>query len=311
MNIRKKLEDYNAGKLSSAEKEALKELLDNATEEELSALFPTDAYEQPGGFQLPDDEVNAALERFRKKKRSFISIVRISRYAAVIMLIMGCAFILRKTMNSRPERHYRSMRVQDGKQGSLILPDGSRITINGGSEVLFPEAFNGADRTVYLKNGEAYFEVAQDAEHPFIVKSPQVLVRVLGTAFSVRNYKDEKHLSVAVSSGRIAIGKQELCAGMGWTMNKDNGRFSGQNIDTARAIAWTKGELIFQNAGLQQVLQVLQHKYAVHFDVKNQQLFKRKFTATFTNNTIENIMQQLHLMGNLQYKITDNQILIQ
>jgi len=72
-----------------------------------------------------------------------------------------------------------------------------------------------------------------------------------------------------------------------------------------------RGELAFQDAALQQVLQVLQHKYAMRFEVKDSTLLKRRYTATFRNNSIQNIMQQLKLMGNINYTITDNLILIQ
>ncbi|SFD15086.1 FecR family protein [Chitinophaga sp. CF118] len=319
MDLRGKLDDFAAGKLTPSEKEDLRNALAALTEEERMELFPVDAYLQKDRFQLPEEEITAALSRFKqtvKPKGKLIQWKNISRYAAIFILLLGSTFLLRKSTslfnrNGKATKQFRSMKVADGKQATLVLTDGTRITINGGSELLFPEKFEGTQRIVYLKEGEAYFDIAMDAQHPFIVKSTQLKVQVLGTSFSVRNYSDEKQAAVSVNSGRVAVGQFELIAGTGTILNKHTGALTKQNIDTAATTAWTKGELIFHDADLQQVLQVLQHRYAVRFDVKDSLLMKRRFNATFRNNNIQTIMQQLKLMSNISYTITDDQILIQ
>lgn len=311
-DIRDRLNDYQNGTLSPAEKTALHNALDALTEEERLALFPVDAYLEKGAFSLPEQEINAALSRL-KKPVVVIPWKHLSRYAAIFVLAAGSLFFLRRSYNSdrKIAKQYRSMKVADGKQGVLVLSDGTRIIINGGSEILFPEQFEG-DRIVYLKEGEAYFEIAKDVQHPFTVKSSQLNVRVLGTSFSVRDYRDEKQAFVSVNSGKVALDSTlELIAGTGSIFNKHTGTFTKQQIDTAATTAWTRGELIFQDAALQQVLQVLQHKYAVHFELKDSLLLKHRFTATFRNSSIQTIMQQLQLMSNIHYTITNNQIVIQ
>jgi ferric-dicitrate binding protein FerR (iron transport regulator) len=290
--------------------------LDALTEEERLELFPVDAYLEKGGFSLPEPEISAALSRL-KKPVVLIPWKLISRYAAIFVLALGSLFFLRRSSSfyngdKKIAKQFRSMKVADGKQGVLVLSDGTRITINGGSELLFPEKFEGTERLVYLKEGEAYFEIAKDVQHPFTVKTSQLKVRVLGTSFSVRDYSDEKHAFVSVNSGKVALDSTlELIAGDGSILDKHTGTFTKQHIDTASTTAWTRGELIFQDSALQQVLQVLQHKYAVHFGLKDSLLLKHHFTATFRNNSIETIMQQLQLMSNIHYTITNNHIVIQ
>ena len=326
-DIRKRLEDFRSGELTSAEKEELQRVLAALTEEEHAALFPVEDYLQKGKFQLPEEEVNAALSRLKQTVKPAGKVMwltnwkKISRYAAILVLVAGSTFLLRKTtvfFNRKAGQTFRVMRVPDGNQGTLILKDGTRITINGGSELRYPENFEGTERLVYLREGEAYFDVAKDVSHPFIVKTPQVRVRVLGTSFSVRDYRDERHASVSVNSGKIALENLltvkpwlELTAGNGSIIDKYKGTITKQDIDTTTTTAWIRGELAFQDAALQQVLQVLQHKYAVRFDVKDPTLLKHRYTATFRNNSIRNIMQQLKQMSNIDYTITDNLILIQ
>lgn len=310
-DIRKRLEDYQAGRLDAAGKQQLQQALDRLSEEELSELFPVEEFVNNKELQLPEAVIDAALEKFRKNRKPGGRLITISRYAAIFVLLLGSTFLLRKiNMDRKADRRFRTMRIADGRHGAITLSDGSRVTINGGSTLYFPEEFDDSARIVYVEEGEAYFEIAKDAKRPFFVRSPQLNINVLGTSFTVRDYKDELTASVNVNSGKIGLKGLVLSAGMGLTADKENGTFIRENIDTANTTAWIRGELIFQDAGLQQVLQVLQHKYAVHFEVKDNNLFKRKYTATFRNNTIENIMQQLKLMSSFQYTITDNQIVI-
>jgi ferric-dicitrate binding protein FerR (iron transport regulator) len=330
--LRKRLDDFSAGKLTSAEKTALQHALDALTAEERAMLFPVEDYLQQGDFQLPAAEVDAALARFRQTAKSSGKIILLARwrkasqYAAIFILVVGSTFLLRKTTGlfnmskkyGQAAKRYHTMKVADGNHGTLVLKDGTRIVVNGGSELLYPDSFEGSERLVYLKEGEAYFEIAKDAAHPFVVKTQQLSVHVLGTSFSIRDYKEETHASVSVNSGKIALEHfliagpwLELTAGKGSILDKHSGTITKQDIDISATTAWIRGEFNFREATLQEILQVLQHKYAVRFEVKDPALLKRRFTATFRNNSIHNIMQQLKLMGNISYTITDNLILIQ
>ena len=311
-DIRDRLDNYREGKLSAAEKAALHHALDSLSEEERAELFPVDPWLEKGAFSLPEEEVNAALSRLRKPA-VLIPWKQISRYAAILVLAMGSLFFLRRNANSdrKIAKQLRSIKVENGKQGLLVLADGTRITINGGSELLYPEKFEGKERLVYLKEGEAYFEIAKDVQHPFTVKTSQLNVRVLGTSFSVRDYSDEQQAFISVNSGKVALDTLELMAGTGSIIDKRTGTYIKQYVDTAATTAWTRNELIFQDAHLQQVLQVLQHRYAVHFELKDSLLLKHRFTATFRNKSIQAIMEQLQLMSNIRSTIKNNQIVIQ
>ncbi|QHS63666.1 FecR family protein [Chitinophaga agri] len=323
------MQDLSTGKLSAAQKKELQQLLDALTEHERAALFPVEEYIQKADHQLPDEEVGAALARLKQtlKPGKVILLARwrkVSQYAAILVLVMGSTFLLRKNAgifirkSGQPAKRYHTMKVADGNHATLVLKDGTRIIINGGSELLYPDNFDSKERMVYLKDGEAYFEIAKDAAHPFVVKTQQMRVRVLGTSFSVRDYKEEHKASVSVNSGRVALESflkagpwLELVAGNGSVLDKYKGTFTKQDIDISATTAWIRGEFNFQDATLQEVLHVLQHKYAVRFEVKDSTILKRRFTATFRNNSINNIMQQLKLMGNIEYTITDNLIQIQ
>jgi ferric-dicitrate binding protein FerR (iron transport regulator) len=301
MDIRKQLDDFAAGKLSAAEKTALRHALAALTEQERMELFPVDSYVHEN-FRLPEEEVSTALTQLKKRIPERRILFTAWKYAAIFILILGSAFLLRRNTSAKN----RNIRVPDGNHASLVLSDGSHVTINGGSELSFPEKFEGTERVVYLKEGEAYFEIAKNSRQPFIVKTAQLKIKVLGTSFSVRDYNNESHASVSVNSGKIELQGRQLTAGSGSTLDKHTGTFTKQDIDITATTAWIRGEFIFQDATLQQVLQVLQHRYPVHFVVKDPELLQHRFTATFRNNSIQSIIEQLNLMSN-----KDNQIIIQ
>ncbi|GAA3934684.1 DUF4974 domain-containing protein [Chitinophaga oryziterrae] len=301
MDIRKQLDDFAAGKLTDAEKTALQQALAALTEQERMELFPIDNYIHET-FQFPEEEIASALAKIKNNTPKRRILFTVWKYAAIFVLILGSAFLLRKNTTYKK----RSLHVPDGNHASLVLSDGTRITINGGSELEFPEKFAGAERVVYLKEGEAYFEIAKNPRQPFIVKTSQLNIKVLGTSFSVRDYNNENHASVSVNSGKIELEGRQLTAGSGSILDKHTRTFTRQDIDTTATTAWIRGEFIFQDATLQQVLQVLQHRYPAHIVVKDPQLLQHRFTATFRNNNIQSIIEQLNLMSN-----KDNQIIIQ
>lgn len=225
-----------------------------------------------------------------------------------------------KTAATIASLHYHTVKVEDGNRSRLVLPDGSVITFNGGSTLSIPDQFASDSREIYLNEGEAYFEVAKDVARPFIVHSTNMDIHVLGTSFSVRDYGDERNAETGVTSGKIAVTHAAgagpagdalyLLPGDKVILNKAQSAFMRQNTDTSAVAAWIRGELVFQGATLHHVLNVLKHRYAVSFDVKRPDLEEEKFSATFRNNSLETILEQLKLMSGLQYNLQGKTILI-
>ncbi len=92
---------------------------------------------------------------------------------------------------------------------AINLSDGSRIVLQPGSKVSFFEPFNSTQRELYLE-GEAFFEVAKDPAHPFLVFTNEVTTKVLGTSFLVRAKRDEKEIVVTVKTGKVMVYAQSL-----------------------------------------------------------------------------------------------------
>jgi len=277
--------------------------------------------------QLQDPETRAALKDsiklplMARLQGSEAKVIGLRKYARVIAaaIIAGllCTagikyyYATENSLAASPEV-WKAIHVEDGKLVQVQLPDGSVIVANGGSRLKVLESFGGGERRIRLEEGEAYFEVARDTLHPFIVHTPHIRVQVLGTSFSVRDYHDENDAGVRVSTGKVAVttgtDSLQLTRGESVTYDKKFTSIARGVIKPEMVNAWTRNELVFDNASLENVLQVLKHRYGYAFEVRQQKLMDKRFRATFRDQSLMQILDQLALIGSLKYSVDKNTI---
>ena len=160
-----------------------------------------------------------------------------------------------------------TLKIPRGGEFKLTLADGTNVYLNSASELKYPVRFGGKERRVYL-SGEAYFEVAKDAEHPFYVVTEEVQIRVYGTEFNVNTHHAEKVQTVLVN-GRIGIKKRDAVAEV--TMNpgelasfdRKEGTIGVTGVDVRQYVVWKDGYFAFENETLEQILETLSLWYDV------------------------------------------------
>lgn len=189
------------------------------------------------------------------------------------------------------------------------LADGSGIFLNSGSSVKFPERFAGTNREVYFC-GEAFFEIAPDPAHPFIIEAGETRVKVLGTSFNLKAYPETNTIEVVVNSGRVlfyhvdendkVLGEVELNKGEKGVFNRNTGKIARLLNDEPNYLSWKTGILVFHGTTLDQVFSIIGKKYNVHFNVNNKDLCQLKLTATFDNESLDAVLEVLKLVHNLQ-----------
>lgn len=154
---------------------------------------------------------------------------------------------------------YDMMTTPRGGQYTLVLSDGTKVTLNASSSLKFPTAFTGTSRTVEL-TGEAYFEVAHDASKPFRVISNGQTVEVLGTHFNINGYQDDGLIKTTLLEGRVKVvaggniaflkpGQQAQI-----DMNGGEHHIKVINTDTEEAVAWKNGLFQFNNTSIKEVM---------------------------------------------------------
>lgn len=192
---------------------------------------------------------------------------------------------------------------QAGTITNLELPDGSKVCLNAGSSISYPNLFADAKREVSL-TGEAYFNVVKNKKVPMIISAGNVNVKVYGTSFNVNAFPTEKFVKVTLVEGSVSLsspkakfeGKDELFVEPGQTVTlfDDSKKVIVQNEDTYFHSAWKDGLLIFKNNTFENVLNQLSRKFNVDIELKDKTLALIPVDAKFRD---ENINEILRLMS--------------
>ena len=189
----------------------------------------------------------------------------------------------------------------NGQVASLTLADGTRVWLNGGSKLSYPEAFRGDKREITL-TGEAFLEVTHDAAKAFIVHTGSIRTQVLGTSFNVKAYPEDSFVKVDVATGKVGVvatGKTGATAtptvfltpAEEVTVDKKNhSAITLKGIDVAALAGWKDGDFIVKNMALPEVLNAIKHRFNVSIKA-DANLAKCSISANFTNVSLQNVMR--------------------
>ena len=151
---------------------------------------------------------------------------------------------------------YNTMRTPNGGQYKLTMADGTKVWLNAASSITYPTSFPGNTREVSI-TGEAYFEVARDPAKPFKVRTYREEVAVLGTAFNVNSYRDEKNVKISLLHGAVRINNARLKPGESYV----NGKIGPANL--SQDLAWKNGVFNFHKVKLPDVMRQIARWYDV------------------------------------------------
>lgn len=160
-----------------------------------------------------------------------------------------------------------------GKLANITLADNTSITLNAGSQLVFPGKFSGKDREVFLI-GQAYFDVSKNKKHPFVVQTQEVRINVLGTKFVTSAYPDNENIETTLTEGKVSLSRNhthlydqpvEMSPGQTAVFNRLNKETSIQNIDKKSYISWQKQLLRFESTELHQITSELAKFYQIQF----------------------------------------------
>ncbi|TWF35702.1 FecR family protein [Chitinophaga polysaccharea] len=183
-----------------------------------------------------------------------------------------------------PTVAYHTLITPKGGQYKVILPDGTKVWLNAASSLYYPTAFTGAEREVVL-TGEAYFEVVQQAAHPFKVKVGGIVVNVLGTSFNICAYKEEKQILTTLVDGAVKLQSNQAAVMLkpGQEANYEEGatEFTKKEVDADIAIAWTKGLFRFENDDIVTITRKIARWYDVEVQFEGK-MPTRKFIGVLS-----------------------------
>ena len=194
---------------------------------------------------------------------------------------------------------YNTMQIPVGGFYQLKLADGTKVWLNSLTQLRFPVTFAGEERKVYL-TGEAYFEVARDSVHPFIVATDEGMeVKVYGTEFNVDTYR-KGTVKTTLVNGKVGIrvsatGEEvRLSPNQMALFTKATQSIQVENVDPYGAIAWKDGKFVFEDEPIEEIMERLSRWYDVKVFYANERIKKHTFTGIITR--FADISDVLHLM---------------
>lgn len=209
-----------------------------------------------------------------------------------------------------------ALKVSAGQKKQLRLPDGSRVWINEGSELKYPDAFTGGTREVFL-SGEAYFDIQHDPAKPFIIHTGEVLTTVLGTAFNIREDKHTHLVEVTVRRGKVSVANGRRTLGVltpnqQISFNTLSNRVIQQKVDAEQIVSWQKTDLRFEDVTFAEAAKQLSERFNVQISFRNEQIRSCRFTgASLTGEKLDEVLKRICDFNKASYqKLPDGSILI-
>ncbi len=196
------------------------------------------------------------------------------------------------------------------------LPDGTNITLNLESSLSWDETYSGQVRKVTLQ-GEAFFDVKKDKNHPFIVVCKNIETKVLGTAFDIESYPSEAQIKVSLVRGKVRItdkdnglNKATLVPGQMMDYSRSTGTLRVKKIAVENIDAWMRGGLTFNDIPLTAAIERLSRRYKLHIKYDKEKLKDRTVTASFDSVSWQEALRSILFMHDMNYVLANNTIYI-
>lgn len=305
---------------------------------------PTLTEDTPGSDPVSDPGYLVEFPSSRRRARTAWY------WAAAVLLITAGILFSRKnhpaTTGARDiaSIHWLQQTTHPTEKSMVTLPDGTHITLNSATALRYPETFGDSIREIFL-DGEAFFDVARDPLHPFIIHAGKMNIRVLGTSFNLKSYQGESLSEASLINGSIEVTlndrpsdriilkpKEKLVVQNNVAVKKsmdvptdkaapDNtvksSRYSLTNLTiypnqakTVIETSWVENKLVFSDKEFSLLSGQLERWYGVHIQFTNEKVKEYRFTGLFEKETLPQALDALKMIEHFRYKIADSTVLI-
>lgn len=268
---------------------------------------------------LKRTDAQAALKKVRgrmkeKQQRQWWQWTQRAAAFLAIPLLLSTLYLW-VNANGQDKVNLIEVRTNPGMITSTTLPDGTNVTLNSNSTIVYPSRFDEESRSVQL-DGEAYFEVTKNARQPFMVKTPQkAVIKVYGTQFNVEAYANGKMITATLVEGSIAMtyenkksnwAEQEILPGQEVVYTPVQQQIKVDQADVEVATSWKDGKLIFRDTPFREVLKMLSKRFNVDFIVKNPKCFEASFTGVLDKQRLERILEYISVSSSIRFEYAES-----
>ena len=242
-------------------------------------------------------------------KKSFYHL-KVWMYSAAAIFLIGL-FLMRNSIIDT--LRYEKTIVTTFDNQDIKLSDGTAITLCKNSKFRYAKHLKTSSQRLVNLEGQAFFDVAKDPKHPFIIYTSDVKIKVLGTSFNVKT-QPSGSVEITVVTGKVALitpikGTYDtllILPGHIATYKKDSKEAALAMNNDVNFLSWKTNKYVYNDTPIKNVVNDLSYQYNIDIELKNPKLGNCKFTGTFENNTINQILKVLSYTMNLDYDVVDN-----
>ncbi len=352
LDIKQKIELYVLGELDKQEHKSVLDAINDNLElknyyNQLRTLVKSEEY-----IRL-DNKFNIEGSRERLNKRILLSQETKStnfkflfRVAASLLIItvLGSLYFYFIQQNQEIPNEYCVVEAPLGAKTKVQLPDNTKVMLNAGSKIKYAANFNQLNAREVELSGEAFFDVAKNKKHPFIVKAGDVFIKALGTEFNVKAYEEENIIAAALVEGSIEVSKAGQDESVLLKPNQivavfkepdkankekldvvvpDKGKplvkinkikntdvFLKKDINTDLVTSWKDDVWIIQNMSMREFSVLLERRYNVNIELVSTEINQFQFSGSFSDQTLELILKALQLTAPIKYTIEPKKVTI-
>lgn len=296
-------------------------------------------WEKHFGNTMPEKELDDAFDKVMssadRREKAQSAIMRIGLRQRIRRIALTCAsaaamlifvpWITLKLNDSIADKQAAiaespklcEVSTRNGETREIILPDNSRITLNAGSVLIYPEKFSSTERTVFL-SGEAIFEVTHNEVLPFMVNTADLTIQVHGTTFNVNAYPEARGTSATLCEGSISAtlkGSGEsilMVPNERLDYDRQTGKSSILRVNSAEDTAWKRGDMCFRSENIHTIVKAIERKYGINTYITSGKYDDMILTAKFIQG--ESMEQMLgaicKLVPGMKYSIENGCIYI-
>ena len=265
-------------------------------------------------------EVDELLQKIKEKNNPPARVVSLSRrnwvyrIASVVLLLLaiGAGYYL-TGRSEKAQITYKEVIAAQGETKEYTLADGTYIRLNSESKLVIPSDFNEENRTIEMV-GEGFFDVVRDPDKPFVITNGNTQVKVLGTSFNLKAYKDDDYINVTVSSGKVLVNVSDLDLQLRVTpsehlsINKKTGNLTKLTFEENLYSNWVEGTLFFNKEPIGEVLKTINRKYRKKVILQSNS--KHIISGTHDNKSIEAVVESICFTTGLKQKKDGENIIL-
>ena len=234
--------------------------------------------------------------------------------AASIAILVAMGGFFYGVMKQKPivavnavNNSFVKIQTHEGERATITLPDSTRVVMNSESIIRYSSDFNVDDRKIWL-SGEAYFDVVKNSDKPLQVYLDKISVVATGTKFNIYSYSSENRIETTLEEGSVQVeipGKDivHVIPGQQAIYFRNKNAVMVKDVTTESFTSWKENMLRFNDTPFEEALRNIARRYNVVFEIQDPKLLELNYTATFIDESIEDVMQMLKTVSPIQYKI--------